>query len=307
MENLNKIMEGKYKAVKHKLEKNFYDKLESNQTFSGLVSKLDLPEKELMKYTSKLEDTTKELEHCKNCKGILNCGNQVKGYVCFPSVSEGNLLFGYIPCKYKKQLDKKTLYQKNIFTFNMPKYILDSSMKDIYADDKSRLSTIKWIKKFLDTYDGSKKSKGLYLNGNFGCGKTYLICAMFNELAKNGIRVAIVYYPEFLRKLKENFNDSDSYENLINKIKKTPVVLFDDIGAETTTQWSRDEILGTILQYRMEEGLTTFFTSNLSLEELEQHLSSSSKGVDYVKARRIMERIKQLTDNITMISENKRK
>ena len=57
----------------------------------------------------------------------------------------------------------------------------------------------------------------------------------------------------------------------------------------------------------MDEGLTTFFTSNLTLEELEEHLGSSNKGVEKVKARRIIERIKQLTDNITMISENKRK
>ena len=44
-----------------------------------------------------------------------------------------------------------------------------------------------------------------------------------------------------------------------------------------------------------------------TLEELEEHLGSSNKGVEKVKARRIIERIKQLTDNITMISENKRK
>ena len=31
------------------------------------------------------------------------------------------------------------------------------------------------------------------------------------------------------------------------------MLLLDDIGAETVTEWSRDEVLGTILQYRMEE------------------------------------------------------
>ena len=73
------------------------------------------------------------------------------------------------------------------------------------------------------------------------------------------------------------------------------------------TEWSRDEVLGTILQYRMQEGLTTFFTSNLTIEELEEHFSISSKGVDKVKAKRIIERIKQLTDSITLISINLRK
>ena len=57
----------------------------------------------------------------------------------------------------------------------------------------------------------------------------------------------------------------------------------------------------------MEEKLPTFFTSNLTIEELEQHLSTTNKDVDIVKARRIIERIKQLTENITMISVNLRK
>ncbi len=83
--------------------------------------------------------------------------------------------------------------------------------------------------------------------------------------------------------------------------------MLDDIGAETVTEWGRDEVLGTILQYRMEEHLPTFFTSNLTLEELADHLSMTKREVDVVKARRIIERIKQLTEEITMISVNLRK
>ena len=130
---------------------------------------------------------------------------------------------------------------------------------------------------------------------------------MFNELAKRGKKVAIVYYPEFLRALKESFKDDDEYKEKFNYIKTAEYLLLDDIGAETVTEWSRDEILGTILQYRMEEKLPTFFTSNLNIEELENHLSLANKQVDKVKSKRIIERIKQLTDNLVMVSENKRK
>jgi primosomal protein DnaI len=52
---------------------------------------------------------------------------------------------------------------------------------------------------------------------------------------------------------------------------------------------------------------TTFFTSNLTINELESHLSLSSNGVDKVKARRIIERIKQLTTDLELVSENRRK
>ena len=84
------------------------------------------------------------------------------------------------------------------------------------------------------------------------------------------------------------------------------ILLIDDIGAEKVTEWSRDEVLGTILQNRMNNHKTTFFTSNLTIKELEQHLSLVNNGVDFVKARRIIERIKQLTLDMELISENRR-
>ena len=56
----------------------------------------------------------------------------------------------------------------------------------------------------------------------------------------------------------------------------------------------------------MEESLPTFFTSNLTIEELEKALSISSSGVDKVKARRIIERIKQLSITQELISKNRR-
>ena len=46
---------------------------------------------------------------------------------------------------------------------------------------------------------------------------------------------------------------------------------------------TRDEILGTILQYRMDNNLTTFFTSNLNIEELEEHLKTTNKSIDKYK------------------------
>ena len=84
------------------------------------------------------------------------------------------------------------------------------------------------------------------------------------------------------------------------------MLLLDDIGAENCSNWSRDEILGPILQYRMENNLPTFFTSNLTLDELEKALSITSSGVDKLKARRIIERIKQLTITLELVSKNRR-
>ena len=156
----------------------------------------------------------------------------------------------------------------------------------------------------MDSYLKNKSGKGLYLSGSFGSGKTYLIAALFNELAKKNISSALVYYPELLRSLKSSFGSD--YEERFDFIKTVPLLLLDDIGAENTTAWSRDEVLGPILQYRMEEELPTFFTSNLSLKELENALSITSNGSEKVKAKRIIERIKQLTVPLELISKNRR-
>ena len=47
-------------------------------------------------------------------------------------------------------------------------------------------------------------------------------------------------------------------------------------------------------------------TSNLSLKELENALSVTSNGSEKVKAKRIIERIKQLTVPLELISKNRR-
>ena len=155
---------------------------------------------------------------------------------------------------------------------------------------------------FLDDYEAHKPCKGLYLHGNFGCGKTYLIAAIFNELALKNFKSCIIFWPEFLRQAFY-----DDFKEKFDYVKKVPLLLIDDIGAEGLTAYNRDEILCPLLQYRMDNNLTTFFTSNLNMKELECHLSNSKNGVDEVKARRIISRIEQLTVNLQMISKNLRK
>jgi len=306
MESLGEYIKRNYHDNSYKLEEHFDTLYEENPLFKKIVNSLDIEKSKLVSNTSKIEDSCKQLEKCMKCKNILECKNEVVGYVYYPSIENDEIVFSYIMCKHKKKSEEKTAYLKNINLFEMPKEVVNARMKDIDTEDENRFETIIWLKNFIDNYKKGLAKKGLYLTGNFGCGKTYLICAMLNELAMKNHKIAIIYYPEFLRSLKESLSNND-YSNKFNEIKKAELLLIDDIGAETTTTWGRDEILGTILQYRMQEGLITFFTSNFNLNELEDHFSFSKSGTERVKARRIMERIKQLTECITMVSENRRR
>lgn len=305
MDSLGEYIKSNYK-VNSDLEKNFDTLYKENALFKKIVNTLDTDKSKLVQNTSKILDSVRDLERCMKCKNIMECKNDVAGCVYYPFIENDEIVFSYIMCKYKKKQEEKNLYLKNEVIFEMPKELVNASMKAIDTSDQNRYETIVWLKNFIDLYKKKDATKGLYLTGNFGCGKTYLVCAMLNELAKKGHKVAMIYYPEFLRSLKEGFNDND-YSTKFNEVKKSELLLIDDIGAEVTTSWGRDEVLGTILQYRMQEGLITFFTSNFNLKELEEHFSFSKNGTEKVKARRIMERIKQLTECIVMVSENRRK
>ena len=279
-------------------------KAKKDPVFNNFVSKINLKDEYLAKYTSKLIQCAKEKENCKSCKGLEFCKNEVLGCIYTPIIEDGNLIFSHTICNKKKKLLDDIDYVKNSYVFSVSKEIRNARMKDIYADDKNRVETIKWITTFIKNYKAKKTYKGLYLSGNFGSGKSYLISAMINELIKDNYKGALVYYPEFLRSLKASFGKD--FDEQFNYVKNVDLLLLADIGAENITSWSRDEILGPILQYRMDEKLPTFFTSNLNLEELENHLSEGNGKVDKLKAKRIIERIKYLTDDIKLISENRR-
>ena len=298
-----KKIEDFYEIDNTKLQQSFITALK-DKDFKAFVNTLDIKDETLMKYTSNLEEASVEYHNCKNCKSLATCKNNMKGYKYTPLKEKDIITFSYEMCPKKEKEEDTLAYQKNLELFDMPKEIKEANFKDIYKDDKNRLPIIKYFKEFIDEYNKKDMPKGLYLNGSFGSGKTYLIAALFNEMAKKDIRSVLIYYPEFLRSLKSSFNSD--YSEKFNYIKKVPLLLLDDIGAENTSAWSRDEVLGPILQYRMEEHLPTFFTSNLTLQELEKNLSITTGGVDKVKARRIIERIKQLTVNMELISKNRR-
>ncbi len=301
IESLNDL--GYKEAIDKKLKENFSEALQ-DKNFKDLVSKLKIKEENLKNYTSLLQTSAVEYHNCKNCKSILECKNKVEGYAYLPKIKNNDLIFQYKRCKYKKKLDEESKYLANITVIGSAFYLKDARMKDIYTNDKNRFKAIAWIKEFITNYPNDKHLKGLYLHGNFGCGKTYFLSAMFNELAKKGYKSSIIFWPEFLRYLKSSFQDD--YNEKYEAIKCSPILLIDDIGAEAMTTWGRDEIFCPLVQYRMDHKLPTFFTSNLNLEQLKENFSVTKDGVDVLKAGRIIERIKQLTDDIEILSKNLR-
>lgn len=286
------------KAINDELRRDFV-LASSDETFKKLCNRLKCDDEILMKYTSKLTDSASELKNCSRCKGLSYCKNAVKGHVYFPTVTKDFIEFSYKSCKYFKEKKKN-----NTIFFETPKMLMNASLSELITE-KERANILKYIKDFLKKKVNGETVKGLYLSGSFGSGKSYILSALLNELSLKGYKCVNINYPLLLNKLKASFSDYN-YNDVMEEIMTCDVLLIDDIGAENNSPWSRDEVLGTILQYRMDSDLTTFFTSNFTINELETELSETNKGTDLIKARRIIERIKYLTVEDKLISKDKR-
>lgn len=296
MEKIDKFLNSK---ISTSIKQNYIKALEDEE-FRRLITQYKIDEEVGMKYTSRLMDSSKEHTNCSNCPSLAACSNSVRGFCLTPKQNKNTINFSYDMCKYLK----KEEYRENVQVFDVAKDIKNASIKNIYTNDKNRIEIIKAIKNFINEYKKGNNPKGIYLHGSFGSGKTYLISALFNELAKSGTTSVIIHTPELLRSLKDSF--STDYSEKFYLLKHTPLLLLDDIGAEYLTAWGRDEVIEPILQYRMDEGLPTFFTSNFTILELEKHFTTASNSIDKVKARRIIERIKQLSVEVELISKNLR-
>ncbi len=286
------------KAINDELRRDFV-LASSDETFKKLCNRLKCDDEILMKYTSKLTDSACELKNCSRCRGLSYCKNAVKGHVYFPNVTKDFIEFSYKSCKYFKEKKKN-----NTIFFETPKMLMNASLSELITE-KERANILKYIKDFLKKKVNGETVKGLYLSGSFGSGKSYILSALLNELSLKGYKCVNINYPLLLNKLKASFSDYN-YNDVMEEIMTCDVLLIDDIGAENNSPWSRDEVLGTILQYRMDSDLTTFFTSNFTINELETELSETNKGTDLIKARRIIERIKYLTIEDKLISKDKR-
>lgn len=254
---------------------------------------------------SKMYEYKKERENCEACPGLENCPNMMQGYRPVLYIERGSLDISYTRCPLKLDYDARIEQQQLIQSLYIPKDILAATFDTMDQNDE-RAQAFSSAFRFAIGARPGEDGIGLYLHGKFGVGKSYLLGAIANELKDSNIQSYMIYTPDFFREMKQAIGDG-SFQEKLETVRKAPVLMLDDIGAETTTAWTRDEILGPILQYRMAEKLPTLFTSNYDYEELEEQLAYSDKGgTEQLKAKRIMERIKHFTTFVNVGGENRR-
>jgi DNA replication protein DnaC len=124
--------------------------------------------------------------------------------------------------------------------------------------------------------DFAKSPEGwLVLVGVSGCGKTHLAAALVNYRYQAGKPAKFVVVPEFLDHLRSTFSPESkvSYDQLFESVKKTPLLVLDDFGEQSTTPWAQEKLY-QVINYRYNAQLATVITTRCALEELDSPIGS---------------------------------
>lgn len=200
------------------------------------------------------------------------------------------------------------------FVFNDNECINLKSMTKEQATKENNDTKISTINKLSSLYTKKNHWKGIYLYGPAGIGKTHIFKAAAISYAQRDRKVVIITINRLFKELKESFSSMDktNFNKFYNKCMEVDILMLDDIGGEVISEWSRDEILFGLLNYRMENKKPTFFNSNFSLKQIQKMYAINNdkiyekKHFNSVKSIRLVERIKVLADEIEWTGENLR-
>ena len=228
-----------------------------------------------------------------------------KGYEPILTRNEGYADVTYKETRQLKEQQEQQAISKRINLVSLPQSYRKITFADIALDDVARVDTFETLVDFVANYP-SPDQKGLYIYGDMGVGKSFMLAAMAHELSETKkVATTIIHYPSFAIDVRNGIKDN-SVKEQIDAVKEAEVLVLDDIGAEQFSSWIRDDVLQVILQYRMIEELPTFFTSNYSFADLEAKLSNGRQGDETWQAKRVMERIRFLAKEVHLKGVNRR-
>ena len=240
---------------------------------------------------------------CEGCPGWNECCQPTRGQRYALRI-DGTLIEEVEYCPFAVRIEERSGLKERYLYCDIPDHLLDIDMNSIrYTETQERLYAL------LAAILLKKSNKGLYICGDLGVGKTYLCIALANSLVKNGEKVAFVKTADFFTAMRNNiYSNPELAQKHVSALKRADYLFLDDIGAESVSEFIRDDILLGILEYRLEHDLLTIFTSNLSKDELLKHYQYDRKEKsNLMKARRLLERIDILTDDFVLTGDNMRR
>lgn len=283
-------------GLDEKKSKSIYE-LSKNKYVKDFLKKNNLPEKCLNDYWIEFLDYSEDKKCCENCLGLEYCPKENIGMIK-DLIKQDDINLVMSNCHFysssQEIINKFKLknVKDEILLTDLEQWVITKKLENGHLTELEQFAYIEIMKYIKDP-----KDYGLFIHSeNYKSDKTLLMAAMMNSLAKKGNDIAFIHFPTYLVDLKASFQNEKSID--WTELMDIPYLVLDGIGEENVTPYSRDEILLTILSYRLLNRLPTFFTSFYGFKDL-QKVYTIKKG-DEIKAKTLILKMKALCKEITL-------
>jgi DNA replication protein DnaC len=128
----------------------------------------------------------------------------------------------------------------------------------------------------------------LLFEGGYGTGKTHLAAAIANAVIERGAPVLFITAPDLLDHLRGAFgpNSESAYDELFERIRRAPLLVLDDLGAESPTAWAVEKLY-QLFNDRHRYRLPTVVTTNRDPAQIEPRIRSRLLDQDLTRSVRL--------------------
>lgn len=263
-------------------------KIKSSRIGKEIIDELQLTDEEIKNNYELLNNYIKLNNSCENCKSMNSCDHSTKGHrYGLKRDFDGDLTDYFTICKYYQKYYQK---KKNIvFTTFNEEELLDSSQKTFLRDNYNLLGN--FFEKLVRISENQPVT-GAFIHLPDTKIRLKLIKGIAYTLLTTR-KMAIVKFSDLLQVIKSEFK-LKSDETTFKELLDCEILVIDGLGNESITNWSRDEILLSILDNRIQLDKTTILCSEYSIEQLKKIYKIGYS--DAIKVEQLIEKIKELNN-----------
>jgi DNA replication protein DnaC len=170
------------------------------------------------------------------------------------------------------------LVSKRVQRYNaghLPARYHGKTVEDFQIGNDSQQAVKKWLLGFQKRGKGG--DNGFLLFGGPGVGKTHLLCGILRFLImERGLNCRYIDCFQLLSELKATFETGYGSSALMEDVCSVPILGMDELGKTRPNGWQHG-VLDQIISRRYDEGLTTFITTNYSMQSKAETPAGSSR------------------------------
>lgn len=158
--------------------------------------------------------------------------------------------------------------------------LMDAKFKgavfESFKTTKENEKNLKLCKRYATAFDKMlEKAQGLLMWGDVGTGKSFAAACIANYLLEHKVPVVMTSFVKILEIIDK---DRDEESTIISRLGRAKLVIFDDLGAERSTDYAIEKVYN-IIDSRYRSGLPMILTTNLTLTAMQNETDMRYKRI----------------------------